>query len=127
MTEEKRLGSEQQWAGADPAASTEPLYASPFEELTSLLPLYAAALVVTICGIAAVNMTVDDSSFSSLTVMLTAVGFAVSLALRMMRVDPNQAMYPLLGIALFVTLQRLLSGEGMADFIFGSGARGAGG
>jgi transglutaminase-like putative cysteine protease len=127
MAEDRRLGTEQQWAGADLTASTDRLYASPFEELPSLLPLYAAALVVTICGIAAVNMTVDDSSFSSLTVMLTAVGFGVSLALRLMRVDPNQAMYPLLGIALFVTLQRLLSGEGMADFVFGAGVRGGGG
>src|SRR5438270_5973404 len=80
-------------------------------ELLDLLPLYAAALVVTLCGIAAVNVTVDDPNLASLTVLLASLGFAVSLTLRMLRVDPNQAMYPLLGITLFITLQRLLGGE----------------
>jgi transglutaminase-like putative cysteine protease len=92
---------------------------SPLQEALDLLPLYAAALVVTLCGIGAVNLTVDDPNMASLTVLLTAVGFGVSLMLRMLRVDPNQAMYPLLGLALFVTLQRLLSGEGLLDFVVG--------
>ena len=83
------------------------------------MPLYAAALAVTLCGIAAVNLTVDDPNLASLTVLLSSLGFAVSLALRMVRVDPNQAMYPLLGIALFVTLQRVLGGEGILDFMVG--------
>src|SRR5205823_7630881 len=51
--------------------------------------------------------------------LLSTLGFAVSLALRMLRVDPNQAMYPLLGIALFVTLQRVLGGEGILVFMVG--------
>ena len=80
-----------------------------------LLPLYGAALAVTLCGIAAVNLTVDNPSVASITVLLTVIGFGVSLAMRMLRVDPNQAMYPLLGFVLFVTLQRLLSGEGLLD------------
>jgi transglutaminase-like putative cysteine protease len=88
-------------------------------ELLDLLPLYAAALVVTLCGIAAVNVTVDDPNLASLTVLLASLGFAVSLVLRMLRVDPNQAMYPLLGITLFITLQRLLGGEGLLDFLVG--------
>lgn len=74
---------------------------------------------MTLCGIAAVNITVDDPSIASLTVLLASLGFAVSLALRMLRVDPNQAMYPLLGITLFITLQRLLGGEGLLDFLVG--------
>ena len=88
-------------------------YPSPHQPLTEfldLLPLYAAALAVTLCGIAAVNITVDNPNLASLTVLLTSLGFAVSLALRMLRVDPNQAIYPLLGITLFITLQRVLGG-----------------
>jgi transglutaminase-like putative cysteine protease len=91
----------------------------PLTEFLDLLPLYAAALAVTLCGIAAVNITVDDANLASLTVLLCSLGFAVSLALRMLRVDPNQAMYPLLGITLFITLQRLLGGEGLLDFMVG--------
>src|SRR6266852_1090958 len=92
---------------------------TPFSELMELLPLYAAALAVTLCGVAAVNLTVDDPNLASLTVLLSSLGFAVSLALRMLRVDPNQALYPLLGITLFITLQRLLGGEGLLDFMVG--------
>src|SRR5436305_14216591 len=99
-----------------PLASSAP---RPLTELLDLLPLYAAALAVTLCGIAAVNLTVDDANLASLTVLLASLGFAVSLALRMLRVDPNQAMYPLLGIALFITLQRVLGGEGILDFMVG--------
>jgi hypothetical protein len=92
---------------------------SPWQEVMQLLPLYGAALAVTLCGIAAVNLTVDNASVSSITVLLTMIGFGVSLAMRMLRVDPNQAMYPLLGFVLFVTLQRLLSGEGLIDVMMG--------
>jgi transglutaminase-like putative cysteine protease len=89
------------------------------QEVILLLPLYGAALAVTLCGIAAVNLTVDNPSVSSMTVLLTVIGFGASLAMRMLRVDPNQAMYPLLGFVLFVTLQRLLSGEGLIDVMLG--------
>src|SRR6266511_903908 len=86
-------------------------------ELLDLLPLYGAALAVTLCGIAAVNVTADYPNGSSLIVLLTVLGFGVSLAMRLLRVDPNQAMYPLIGFVLFVTLQRLLSGEVLIDMM----------
>src|SRR5438034_359267 len=91
-------------------------------ELLDLLPLYGAALAVTLCGIAAVNVTADYPNGSSLIVLLTVLGFGVSLAMRLLRVDPNQAMYPLIGFVLFVTLQRLLSGEGLIDMMIGTQA-----
>jgi hypothetical protein len=90
------------------------------QELLDLLPLYGAALAVTLCGIAAVNVTADYPGGNSTIVLLTVLGFGVSLLLRMLRVDPNQAMYPLIGFVLFVTLQRLLSGEGLIDVLIGS-------
>src|SRR5437870_9143697 len=95
------------------------------QELLDLLPLYGAALAVTLCGIAAVNVTADYPAGSSVIVLLTVLGFGVSLALRLLRVDPNQAMYPLVGFVLFVTLQRLLSGEGLIDLMIGTRAANA--
>jgi transglutaminase-like putative cysteine protease len=88
------------------APAFRPTFASQFRTLT---PLYVTGLIVTLCGIGAVNATIEDGSVATATVALTILGFVISLALRLARVDPNHALYPALGIGLFVVSQRYAS------------------
>jgi transglutaminase-like putative cysteine protease len=87
--------------------------------LRSLLPLYIAGLVVTLCGIGAVSVTVDDPSLSSLTVGLTVLGFAISLALRLTRMDPNLALYPAFGLGFFLAARRFITSDNLLEAIGG--------
>jgi hypothetical protein len=89
-------------------------------QLRTLLPLYLTGLIVTLCGIGAVNATVMDGPLATATVSLTALGFVVSLALRVARVDPNYALYPAMGIGLFLISQRTMQVGSLAVALGGS-------
>jgi hypothetical protein len=83
-----------------------PLRPTVGSQFRTLSPLYVMGLIVTLCGIGAVNNTVEDPAVATATVALTILGFIVSFTLRLARVDPNHALYPALGIGLFVVAQR---------------------
>jgi transglutaminase-like putative cysteine protease len=88
-------------------------------QIRTLLPLYLTGLVITLCGIGAVNSTVMDASLATATVTLTVLGFVVSLVLRLARVDPNYALYPALGIGLFIVSQRYMQSGSFAGALGG--------
>src|SRR5262249_48649294 len=91
--------------------------------LRYLLPLYLAGLVVTLCGIGTVSSTIDDPSLGSLTIGLTVLGFGISLALRLSRVDPNLALYPAFGLGFFLAAQHFITGGNLAEVLGGPGQR----
>src|SRR5437867_3932402 len=103
-------------AAAVPSPQAVPSMAA---RLKVLLPLYAAGLVVTLCGIGAVLSTIDDPSLGTLTVGLTVLGFAVSLVLRLSQVDPNLALYPAFGLGFFLAAQRFITASNLAEAIGG--------
>src|SRR5688572_30578079 len=86
--------------------------------LKYLLPLYIAGLVVTLCGIGAVSATLDDPSLGSLTAGLTVLGFVISLVLRLLRVDPNLALYPAFGLGFFLAAQHFITARNVGE-VFG--------
>jgi hypothetical protein len=51
------------------------------------LPLYISGLIVTICGIAAVNSVLGNDRFTSATMLLAALGFIFSVTCRWMQID----------------------------------------
>lgn len=103
----------------DSSLAIPPMRPTLGSQLRTLLPLYLTGLVVTLCGIGAVNATVEEGALATATVSLTILGFAVSLALRLARVDPNHALYPALGIGLFVVSQRYVSSGSFMEAIGG--------
>src|SRR5436309_2833210 len=75
------------------------------EDLTPVLPLYAASLVVTLAGIGAVGVTITSAGWTPIWALLAIVGHAVSLMLRRMRVSAETIFYPVM----------LLGADGVAD------------
>lgn len=72
---------------SDPALSrSKPVV--PTEEPISV-PLYVAGLIVTLAGVQAVNSTVEDASFTLMTLLLTCIGFAFSYGSRWMGIQPR--------------------------------------
>jgi hypothetical protein len=64
----------------DSSLTVPPMRPTLGSQLRTLLPLYLTGLVVTLCGIGAVNATVEEGALATATVSLTILGFAVSLA-----------------------------------------------
>jgi len=62
---------------------------------TISLPLYICGLIVTWCGIFAVNAVLANDAFTSTTLMLSGCGFAFSMVCRRLRVDPRLINYML--------------------------------
>jgi hypothetical protein len=91
--------------------------ASAFRQrLIALLPLYVAAYLVLLCGISAVNSTLEDPKLTTLTSLLCTLGVAVSLLLRVAGVSPQMVswMAVLAGVAVF------LSRATLAEMLFGA-------
>ncbi|BDI33289.1 hypothetical protein CCAX7_53400 [Capsulimonas corticalis] len=87
------------------ATSNLPRVESP-EESAPSLPLYAAGLIATICGLQCVNVTVDDSSLTATTLLLTVIGYFFSYGCRWLRVPP--------------LVIKVLGGALIAYFIYGA-------
>src|SRR5438067_1175490 len=105
------------------ATDAPQLASSTAARIRYLLPLYLAGLVVTLCGIGAVQSTVDDPSLGTITAGLTVLGFAVSLALRLARLDPNLALYPAFGLGFFLAAQHFISAGGLSEMLGGPAQR----
>ncbi len=58
------------------------------------LPMYFAAIVITLCGLQAVNITLEDPGFGNLTLILTMVGFMVSFLCRQQRLPSHLVELP---------------------------------
>src|SRR5438132_1559096 len=100
-------------------ASAPQIAPSLSARLRYLLPLYVGGLIVTLCGLGAVQSTLDDPSLGTATAALTLLGFAVSLALRLARVDPNLALYPAFGLGFFLAAQHFITAGGLTQLLGG--------
>jgi transglutaminase-like putative cysteine protease len=69
-------------------ATSNPPRPETVEEASPSLPLYAAGLLATICGLQCVNVTVEDSSLTVTTLLLTVIGYFFSYGCRWLRVPP---------------------------------------
>ncbi|MBI3910052.1 MAG: transglutaminase domain-containing protein [Armatimonadetes bacterium] len=79
------------------AATARP---SPRDQtVETLLPLYAASALVTLCGVGAVSVTLTRLPYSQLWIALVLTGHAVSLVLRRIRVDPRIVLLAVLTLA----------------------------
>lgn len=58
----------------------------PSQDDSPSLPLYAAGLLVTLCGVLTVTSELDPTGLSRVAILLTLLGFAFSLACRRLRV-----------------------------------------
>ena len=74
------------------------------------LGLYIAGLIVTLSGILAVTMTVDDQNLTVTTLLLTVIGFVFSVGCRYLRVKLRIAEILLLGTAAYV-IYNVASGQ----------------
>ena len=70
------------------------------------MALYAAGLLATICGLQCVNVTVDDSSLTATTLLLTVIGYFFSYGCRWLRVPP--------------AIIKVLGGALVAYFVYGA-------
>ncbi len=68
------------------------------ERALILLPFYAAAFIVLLCGVSAVNSTIDDSGLTSITVILSFVGVASSFVMRVLGVNPGLPAWVISGL-----------------------------
>src|SRR5512142_2618860 len=85
------------------------------------LPMYLASLVVTFCGLYAVNLTLDDASFANLTLGLTLIGFAVSYISRRQNVAPRAIEVPAIAVCVVLALTAFTSDQ-MLPFLAPAGA-----
>ncbi|MCC6442487.1 MAG: transglutaminase domain-containing protein [Armatimonadetes bacterium] len=67
----------------------------------SRLPLFVAAYLIVLCGISAINSTLEDPAFTNLTFGLTILGFAVSLFLYRFQANTRMAEWGMLVVAAF--------------------------
>lgn len=100
------------------------LHADPPEQTADSLslPLYAAGLIVTLCGVLTVTTELDATGISRVALLLTGIGFAFSLACRRLQVP---ALWLHLGALAFVAF--LVAGafpDGLAGSWFLGGAGG---
>lgn len=75
------------------------------------IPLYLSALVITLCGLVAVNLLLEDAAFMNLTMGLTTIGFLVSYVSRRMRIAPRTVELPAVVICAMLTLLAVLSDQ----------------
>ncbi|HEU4753669.1 MAG TPA: hypothetical protein VFU47_11225, partial [Armatimonadota bacterium] len=80
-------------------------------DLRTVLPVYAASLVVTLAAVGAVGMTLTGSSWTPIWAVLTVLGHAVSLQLRRMRVNAEAVFYPVMLLGSAFALQQALVGS----------------
>ncbi|MGC8835189.1 MAG: transglutaminase-like domain-containing protein, partial [Armatimonadota bacterium] len=84
------------------------------ERILILLPLYTAAFVVLLCGVSAVNSTIDDSGLTSTTVILSLAGVASSFAMRVIGVSPGLPAWVMSGLLIVFIVRH----NSVADLIF---------
>ena len=84
------------------------------ERALILLPFYAAAFIVLLCGVSAVNSTIDDSGLTSITVILSFVGVASSFVMRVLGVNPGLPAWVISGLLILFVVKH----NSVADLIF---------
>ncbi|HEY3283226.1 MAG TPA: transglutaminase domain-containing protein, partial [Armatimonadota bacterium] len=71
-------------------------------DFARLAPLYVAAFVIILCGISAVNSTLDDGRLTGITIALALVGTFTSLLLRVWGVSQSTVGWVVSGVTLFL-------------------------
>lgn len=92
------------------------------EDLSALLPLYAASVMVTLAGVGAVGVTVTMASWTPVWVVLTVLGHAVSLGLRRLRVGSETVFYPVMVLGTGAVLKLAIEGSPLVGMDIGLGS-----
>src|SRR5690348_5600950 len=87
------------------------------------LPLYIAAFVISICGLYAVNLELDDPSFALMTEALVLLGFFVSYISRKFNVSSRAVEIPAVVLCTMLALVVVVSNE-IPAFLAPAGASG---
>ena len=80
-------------------------------EIQQALPLYGASLLVTIAGVGAVGVTVAAEQWTTVWVLVTLIGHAVSLFLRSRRVPQEAVFYPVMVLGTAAMTQLAILGS----------------
>jgi transglutaminase-like putative cysteine protease len=71
--------------------------------------MYLACLVITFSGLFSVNLLLEDPSFTSLIMVLTGIGFAVSFISRRQNISPRNVMLPALVVCATLLVMAVMS------------------
>lgn len=74
-------------------------------------PLYVAGLIITICGLYAINIILGDSAFGNLTIGLATAGWLVSFISRKQNVAPRAIEMPAAVLCVFLAFTALISDQ----------------
>ncbi len=80
-------------------------------EVRTVLPLYAASLVITLAAVGAVGVTISATNWISIWALLAILGHGVSYWLRQMRVPSEAVFYPVMLLGSTVAFQQLVVGS----------------
>lgn len=89
---------------------------APDERAPASVPLYAAALVVQICGLLIVSLILDDPGFGSLTCGLAIIGTIVSYLCRRLNVPSSSIEMPAAFLCVILAVTAL-AGDHMLGFL----------
>src|SRR5438067_1162309 len=88
-----------------------PLAAEEEENPPASLPMYLAGLIVTLCGLCAISLILDDVDVSNLTMGLAIIGTTVSYLSRKQNIAPHSIVMPAAILCLFLAMLAFVSDQ----------------